>query len=228
MALQACSLQGRPLPSPDDPEVVALRARVGDVTVIATDDADSPLGAVWCGIRERPLLRDARGCPLPELAMAVRKRARGRGVGTALLEAMKAEAGARLPELTLNVHRDNPAIRLYGRAGFTVARWLPCARHRSGGLRRGSRAADIGPCPLRRLGGLGARARRASDPDSAMGAHHRAPSRVSLRPRGGRRDRARGLGSGRPTGRGHATGRAGRITILHDPDGLLASIVAAR
>lgn len=43
-----------------------------------------------------------------------------RGLGTALLEAMIAQAGKQGAELTLSVLRANPAIRLYRRMGFLV------------------------------------------------------------------------------------------------------------
>ncbi|MGH9277498.1 MAG: GNAT family N-acetyltransferase [Acidimicrobiales bacterium] len=45
---------------------------------------------------------------------------RGRGVGTALLENLIAEAGAAGKPLTIHVERFNPALRLYERLGFSV------------------------------------------------------------------------------------------------------------
>jgi ribosomal protein S18 acetylase RimI-like enzyme len=53
--------------------------------------------------------------------MAVTKAARGRGIGTALVEALVAKAGQDTDALTLNVHLRNPAARLYIRTGFVVA-----------------------------------------------------------------------------------------------------------
>ncbi|MGH2387439.1 MAG: GNAT family N-acetyltransferase, partial [Chloroflexota bacterium] len=61
------------------------------------------------------------GRPLPEMAMAVIESERGRGVGTALIEAIAVEAGKRFAALSLNVHLRNPAARLYTRTGFQVA-----------------------------------------------------------------------------------------------------------
>lgn len=45
---------------------------------------------------------------------------RGRGIGTALLEELMAEARATQSELTLHVEPDNPAQRLYKRLGFRL------------------------------------------------------------------------------------------------------------
>ena len=59
---------------------------------------------------------------VPELALAVFAAQRGRGIGTALLEDLIREATAReLPGLSLSVARDNPALALYQRLGFSVA-----------------------------------------------------------------------------------------------------------
>ncbi len=71
--------------------------------------------------------------------MAVVVQARGRGVGTALVEALAARAPRRFSALTLNVHLLNPAARLYARTGFRVAGagggWFGVAMSRP--LRRG-------------------------------------------------------------------------------------------
>jgi GNAT superfamily N-acetyltransferase len=69
------------------------------------------------------LLHDDRGQPAPEVAIAVEPDARGNGLGLVLLEALASRAarhGHRL--LSLNVSQRNPAVRLYRRAAFTVAR----------------------------------------------------------------------------------------------------------
>lgn len=46
---------------------------------------------------------------------------RGRGVGTALMDDVLAEAATRGVAVTLHVHRDNPARRWYLQLGFTLA-----------------------------------------------------------------------------------------------------------
>lgn len=121
MAREACALEGRhPLPPADDPAVLALVPGHGDEAVIAAADGVL-LGAAWWLIRDPPLLADATGGPLPELAMAVVQEHRRRGVGAALIEALAERAAGRYTALALNVHLLNPAVRLYVRAGFQVA-----------------------------------------------------------------------------------------------------------
>ena len=58
------------------------------------------------------------------MTLAVRRDARGRGVGSALLDALIACArAARVGALSLSVEEDNPALGLYERCGFvSVAR----------------------------------------------------------------------------------------------------------
>jgi ribosomal protein S18 acetylase RimI-like enzyme len=58
---------------------------------------------------------------VPELAIAVLAPWRGRGIGTALMEALIVEARTRgLRALSLIVHNENPARRLYERLGFVA------------------------------------------------------------------------------------------------------------
>lgn len=99
--------------------------RDGDTGVLAEDDRGGPIGAAWFRVF------DAQehgfgfvGPDVPELTVAVRRDARGQGVGTALLEALLVHArAARVPALSLSVEDDNPAVRLYRRLGF-----VPVAR----------------------------------------------------------------------------------------------------
>jgi ribosomal protein S18 acetylase RimI-like enzyme len=94
--------------------------RPGDTVLIAIDDG-FPVGAAWY----RLFRRDAPGYGFvdeetPELAIAVVPSARGRGVGTKLLDALVARARqAGHDALSLGVDRDNSgAIELYERHGF--------------------------------------------------------------------------------------------------------------
>ena len=94
--------------------------RPGDTAVIAID-AGFPVGAAWYRLfgAERPGYGfvDER---TPELAIAVVPSARGKGVGSALLEALltRAREGG-YPSISLSVDRNNAgAIELYGRHGF--------------------------------------------------------------------------------------------------------------
>jgi len=139
LARLACALEDRPVPDADDPAVVALLPSEDDGAVVATEGEDRPVGAAWLHLHEPPLLRDEDAQPLPELGMAVVVEALGRGVGTALVEALAAQAPRRFSALTLNVHLLNPAARLYARTGFRVAGagrgWFGVAMSRP--LRRG-------------------------------------------------------------------------------------------
>ena len=121
MARLACVIEDRPLPPPESAETVGLLPGSGDQALLATDENGLPIGAPWWFVHEPPLLRTPDGRPLPEMAMAVIERERGRGVGTALIEALAVKAGKRFPALSLNVHIRNPAARLHTRTGFQVA-----------------------------------------------------------------------------------------------------------
>ena len=121
MARLACTLDGRPVPSGDDPEVVGVLPVAGDAAIIAADTNGMRVGAAWWHIHEPPLVRDADGRPLPEMVMAVVEAQRRRGIGTSLVEALAQHAARRFSALTLNVHLHNPAVRLYTQTGFRVA-----------------------------------------------------------------------------------------------------------
>ncbi len=70
---------------------------------------------------DEPLLRDAQGAPVAELAIAVEEHARNGGVGHALLDALaEAATAAGHRELSLKVSPSNPAHRLYLRCGFEL------------------------------------------------------------------------------------------------------------
>ncbi len=94
--------------------------REGDAGVVAEDESGLPLGAAWY----RTFGEDEHGYgylgpEVPEVAIAVRPQARRRGVGAALLAALVEEARAHgVPALSLSVEAENPAVRLYERAGF--------------------------------------------------------------------------------------------------------------
>lgn len=94
--------------------------RETDLGFIALDpQTGEKLGAAWLR-----LLRGAdRGYGYvddrtPELTIAVRETARGRGIGQALLKRLIAAARQPFPGLALSVQAANPARRLYERMGF--------------------------------------------------------------------------------------------------------------
>jgi ribosomal protein S18 acetylase RimI-like enzyme len=94
--------------------------RPGDTAVIAIEGG-FPVGAAWYRLfgSERPGYGfvDER---TPELAIAVVPSARGKGIGSALLETLLARArAAGFPSISLSVDRNNAgAIELYERHGF--------------------------------------------------------------------------------------------------------------
>ena len=105
-----------------DPHVVRYLSdwgRPGDAGVIG-EEQGRPLGAAW--FRLFPADEPGYGfvaADVPELAIAVAVGARGRGIGTQLLVALvdrARESGHRA--VSLSVEPENPARRLYERAGF--------------------------------------------------------------------------------------------------------------
>jgi ribosomal protein S18 acetylase RimI-like enzyme len=99
---------------------VAGWGRPGDAGVVAERNGQR-VGAAWY----RRFSDTAHGygfldAAIPELAIAVDPSWRGRGVGSSLLDALVAQARADgHTALSLSVEVDNPARRLYERAGFT-------------------------------------------------------------------------------------------------------------
>ncbi len=107
------------LTRPDLAHLLADWGRAGDTAVIAECDA-VPVGAAW--YRLWTAEQHSYGfvdAATPELAIGVEPGARGRGVGTALLEALiECARQQKLRRLSLSVESDNPALRLYQRLGF--------------------------------------------------------------------------------------------------------------
>jgi ribosomal protein S18 acetylase RimI-like enzyme len=97
--------------------------RPGDAGVVAVTADGARLGAAWYRLfsAEEPGFGFI-AVDVPELAIGVVPEARGRGIGSALLDALLAlarEQGFRA--LSLAVDRQNPARRLYERKGFRDA-----------------------------------------------------------------------------------------------------------
>ncbi len=97
--------------------------RPTDLGVVATAGAASAgeLGAAWV----RLLTGDQAGYgyvddETPELAIAVVPGRRASGVGAVMLDGLLVAARGRFPGVCLSVRADNPARRLYERAGFRL------------------------------------------------------------------------------------------------------------
>jgi ribosomal protein S18 acetylase RimI-like enzyme len=105
---------------PEIAKYVRAWGRAGDMGCVAVDaGSGAPIGAAWL----RLFTGDERGYgyvddETPELGMAVLPEYRGRGVGSVLLRSLLKSAGAVYRSVCLSVSADNPAVRLYGRAGF--------------------------------------------------------------------------------------------------------------
>jgi ribosomal protein S18 acetylase RimI-like enzyme len=110
-----------------DPAVARYLAnwgRHGDEALLAQAPDRRLVGAAWYrtfGFEDQGFGFVAPD--IPELSIAVEPACRGRGVGTALLEALVAQARAGgFYALSLSVEEDNPAIGLYERIGFKRVR----------------------------------------------------------------------------------------------------------
>jgi GNAT superfamily N-acetyltransferase len=120
MARHACIIEDWPLPDADSEDTRTLLPRTHDVAVVAGDKTGVRLGAAWTFRHEPPLLLDADGVALPEIAIAVTPGRRGSGIGGSLLDELFVRCTARYEALSLNVHQRNPASRFYERKGFRV------------------------------------------------------------------------------------------------------------
>jgi ribosomal protein S18 acetylase RimI-like enzyme len=98
--------------------------RDGDAGFIAEAASGTRVGAAWFRVFSDAEpgfgFVDER---TPELSIAVVPEARCRGMGTALLRTLVAEARSQgFPAVSLSVERDNPAVALYEREGFERVR----------------------------------------------------------------------------------------------------------
>lgn len=91
----------------------------GDFGLLALDEAGKKAGAVW--LRYFPSSNKGYGFvseDIPELSIAVSEAHRGMGLGTVLMKKILKQTIETTPSISLSVHENNPAIRLYSRLGF--------------------------------------------------------------------------------------------------------------
>ena len=114
------------LKGPEFARYVEGWGQTGDAGFVAHDrETQKPLGAVWC--RPSKAAASVEGeTPVPELAWAVDPQHRRRGIGAALMTQW-VKANPRQSAVWLAVPATNPAVRLYERFGFSVAREEPRA-----------------------------------------------------------------------------------------------------
>jgi len=109
---------------PENARYISDWGRAGDVAMYALDRRDEPVGAAWlrCFRAAEPGYGYVAD-DVPELAIAVYPEFRRQRVGTLLLGSIVAKAERdRAESISLSVHRDNPARRLYARYGFEVVK----------------------------------------------------------------------------------------------------------
>lgn len=112
------------LKEPEVARYVEAWGREGDLGFAALDPSrGEAIGAAW--------LRLMKGAEkgygyvdddTPELGMAVLPEYRGRGAGSELLNRVLNAASSHYRKVSLSVSAENPALRLYERAGFVRAR----------------------------------------------------------------------------------------------------------
>ncbi len=105
-----------------DPEIskyVENWGGTGDYCLIAIDDTQNRIGAVW--LRYFDFIHKGYGYiddEIPEIGIAVDESSRGRGVGSALIEKLLDNTRNSIASISLSVQPDNPAAELYRRFNF--------------------------------------------------------------------------------------------------------------
>ena len=105
------------------PEVAVILeswGRSGDTVLIAEISGNHPIGAAWFRFYTKEM--HSYGFyneKTPEIAIAVQEEYRNKGVGTALLKALIAEARwQNIKNLSLSVDKGNYAVHMYEKIGF--------------------------------------------------------------------------------------------------------------
>jgi len=94
--------------------------RPGDTGLVAETENGEPLGTAWYRLwTDKRHFYGYVSPEIPELGIAVAGHARGRGIGTQLMdELLRAAAENGLKAVSLSVVPENPALRIYERFGF--------------------------------------------------------------------------------------------------------------
>jgi GNAT superfamily N-acetyltransferase len=93
--------------------------RRGDEGAVAMTLSGRPLGAAWLRLwTEQDHGYGFIDTLTPELSVAVRPEARGRGIGTELLQRLLQRADKSYEKVSLSVSTSNPAALLYQKLGF--------------------------------------------------------------------------------------------------------------
>lgn len=93
-------------------------SQAGDLGVIAREAGGRAIGAAWLRLGPEATPGRVAEPSVPELAAGVDPEARGRGVGTQLLQSLVVLAAPTYRRIRLSVRAENPARRFYGRLGF--------------------------------------------------------------------------------------------------------------
>jgi len=111
----------RGLKRPDLAYLLLDWVRLGDAGVLTIDESGRSLGATW--YRLWTVDQHSYGFvseDTPELAIAVHRDFRGKGIGMALVrELVRTDAENEISQISHSVEADNPERRIYERVGFT-------------------------------------------------------------------------------------------------------------
>jgi GNAT superfamily N-acetyltransferase len=111
------------LDHPDIRKYYSGWGRKGDIAIVALQRQSGMLtGCAWGRLfNATDKGYGTIGDEIPELSIAVDPAFRNRGIGTKLLQKLMEDFTKKgYPKLSLSVHKDNPGLHLYYRAGFKV------------------------------------------------------------------------------------------------------------
>lgn len=115
--------------TPEISKYVANWGKQGDYALIAIDENEDKIGAVWL----RYFDDNNKGYgfisdQIPEIGIAVEQESRGNGIGSFLLEEILKRTKMKIQSISLSVQPNNPALKLFRRFGF-----YECGKEEDGG-----------------------------------------------------------------------------------------------